>query len=1234
MTPAFVTACTALPPEGADFARGGPSQNCPPQPAYQHNGKTISAEAFYAIACDPRRNVAVEACAGAGKTWMLVSRIVRALLDATDFDTGELKVQPHEILAITFTKRAASEMRERLYQWLAEFAGADGATLARELQMRGCTDKNGLQPSPLQLKQLSNLYQKILATGRQVQIRTFHSWFAALLRSAPLALLQQLDLPPNYELLEDDAPAKALVWRRFYAALAASPERKADFEAVVFEHGRFQCEKALAVALDKRIEFLLADAQGVVDDSVLTFAGQFPEFAGFDSPDDAITADAGNFRFMQNAAQALGRASAPTFVAKGVELEQALTAGKLDAAFAALLTKEGTPRKFSEKMAGLNAIRAAQDLVLKVVAARHQHAAWAYQQRMARLSRVLIAEFGALKRERGWVDMNDVERAALAMLGDPVLSGWVQQRLDARIKHLLIDEFQDTNPLQWQALLSWLSGYAGAGGGATAPSVFIVGDPKQSIYRFRRAEPQVFKAAQAFVRDGLGGDLLSCDHTRRNATQIIATVNAAMGQARDVDGYEGFREHTTSSSEAGRVCKLPPVPRVSDDAFEAGGGINVHAAPSHDAPWRDSLTTPRELPEETLRTLEARQAAAWIARLIAGGDTGDTGDSGRQTQGEGGRHGSPRGGLQPQDIMVLSRKRSGLAPLQDELRALHIAAQIGEKTELIDCCEVQDIVALLDVLVSPQHDLSLARVLKSPLFGLGDEALVKLALLQQQAQLPFSFDVPHGARHDIAREMPHEISDEMPRQMTHTAPPVPWLDLLRKSDLTMYDGRGLEAVFILWKGWIDTLPPHDALQAIYGDGDVLARFAIAAPAAQREAVLANLRALLGVSLQLGGGRYATPYALVRALKAGGVQAPAAVVENAVRLLTIHGAKGLEAHTVLLLDTDTAPRKADTMGVLVDWPGESAAPRKFVFLASESQPPACAVETLAVETAERQREELNALYVALTRARQTLAISSITPYRESGQSWWTRLSGLARDVEDIPINPPPLGTPAGPPGSGSLQSTAPPPATGLFVLKELPPAPVGIAYDAINNISSAAADAAATHGGYPPDEHRDADADAIKRSGGSGAQGSASARRGQAMHRLLEWGSASATNIHAAMREFDLTPGQGSEAADMARRILAGEGAWAWDAARVGWQGNEVELNYQGGTLRLDRLVQRSDTGEWWVLDYKSPHAPQDDPALVNQLQNYRDAVRAIYPEAAVRAAFLTAAGKLVELRIP
>ncbi len=1077
------------------------------QAAYEHNGQPVSAEAFYAIACDPRRSVAVEACAGAGKTWMLVSRMLRALLEGGD------ELGPHEILAITFTKKAAGEMRERLYEWLEQFAHADDETLRQELVLRGISSQKSPQSSPVLRQQLANLYQRVLDNGRPVQIRTFHSWFAALLRSAPVASLQQMGLPVNYELLEDDSPARALVWRRFYAALLKDEALKADFETVVMTHGRSQTDKALQGALDKRTEFVLADAAGVLDTSVQHFSVQFAacaEFAGLNHPDELLAAHAPSAALLMAAAGALGRASAVTFSAKGGELERALTAGDMSGVLAALLTEKGTPRKFGEKIVGIESIREAQELALNIALARQQCDAWDYQQRMARLARLLLAEFTALKREHNWVDMNDVERAALVMLADGVLSGWVQERLDARIRHLMIDEFQDTNPLQWQALFAWLSGYGGAG---RAPSVFIVGDPKQSIYRFRRAEPQVFIAAQAFVRDGLGGDLLACDHTRRNSVAVISAVNAVMLAARDSDGYDGFRAHTSGSDAPGEVVRLPQIPRAAEDA-----------APAEVAEgWRDSLNTPRELPEETLRTVEARQAAAWIAGQIASG-------------------------LKASDVMVLSRKRAGLMPLQDELRALQIAGQIGEKTELIDCCEVLDIVALLDVLVSPQHDLSLARALRSPLFGLSDAALVQFALAKGNSK-------------------------------------VSWFDLLQKSEHLTPEIRALGPDLIKYKGWVDSLPPHDALQAIYHHRDVLARFAAAAPAQSRSTVLANLRAMLNVALQLDGGRYATPYAFVRALKAGGLQAPAAVNPDAVRLLTIHGAKGLEAHSVLLLDTDTLERAADSMSVLVDWPGEATAPQKFVFLVSEGKPPVCATESLALEQAARKREELNALYVALTRARHTLAVSSIAPHRATSNSWWQRLYPLAAE-RAVPLpDHEPAATGDGSPATFSLPD-----------LPALPPAMVAM-------VDKVEAD-------------------------------SPEARTGKAMHRLLEWGVPPRLDGLRAqlVREFAIDAAQAEQAHAIASRIRHGEAAWAWDEAVVDWQGNEVEMVHAGNTFRLDRLVRRIDAGHqghWWVLDYKSASQPQLQAALVEKMQLYRAAMQAIYPGETVKAAFLTASGAVV-----
>ena len=1110
--------------------------------AYEHNGHPVSREAFYAIACDPARSVAVEACAGAGKTWMLVSRMLRALLDGA---------APHEILAITFTKKAAGEMRQRLQEWLETFAQAPLDDLTRELVARGISPDRALDKR----EALQNLYRQMLASGRPVQIRTFHSWFAALLGTAPLALLQAQGLPANFELLEDDAEAVREVWGPFLQTVATSPSLRADYEAVVARHGRSQTHKALAASLSKRVEFDLADAAGVVDASVPPFQVQHPELAAFNEPADALQGDACHQRWRARA-KALGGEANKTPQKAADAIIDALACEDLNLRLdqlrrAMFVAKEDRLSKNLEKFA---AAQEAEPELQRLLTARRQHDAWQHQQRMARLVRCLIAEFAAVKRQYGWVDMNDVERTALVMLADPILSGWVQERLDARIRHLLVDEFQDTNPLQWQALHAWLSGYAGSGGGASGqkpPSVFIVGDPKQSIYRFRRAEPQVFIAAQAFVRDGLSGDLLSCDHTRRNATGVIAAVNHVMGTAQaqqETSGFGetfGFRDHTTESTDAGLLLRLPA---ILPPAADGGGGADPLA-------WRDSLTEPRHEAEETQRMRECTQAAAWVAAQIAAGTP-------------------------PNEVLVLARKRDRLAAMQDALRALHLPCVQPEKADLFDAPEVQDMVALLDALVSTGHDLSMARALKSPLFGLDDDALVALAVLRRQPE--------------------HAGSS--------------WFDLLQKSELLPTELQAPAVHLTQYKAWVDALPPHDALHAIYQQGDVLARFAAAAPATQRMAVLANLRALLSAALQHDGGRYLTPYAFVRAMKKGGVRAPGRVDAQAVRLLTVHGAKGLEARCVLLLDTDTRPQKAETMGVLVDWPGEKTEPAGFVFLASESNPPPSAEAALAAEQQARQREELNMLYVAMTRAKHCLALSSVLPSVSAPGSWWNRLAPL---LADAPVQGDAVET------EGDVAAT-PDSAHDQFTLAELPVLPAELR--------------ATPRAGHEGADWADPET----------SLSTPASRLGEAMHQLLEQAGVAgaplaqlrtqgwpAARVARLAQDFDITVDAARIAAQTAQRILAGEGAWAWDANVVDTTINEAPLRYQGQSLRIDRLVhchQPPERAGWWVLDYKSAAEPERQPALMAQLQRYRAAVQGQAPGERVWAAFLAGDGRMV--RVP
>ena len=973
-----------------------------------------------------------------------------------------------------------------------------------------------------------------------MQVRTFHSWFASIAASAPLGELAALGLPARYTLLEDDKLAIDQVWSRFHARVAADAPARADYVAQVQTHGRSNTRKALESALAKRVELALADAAGVLAGSVATAAAQFPAFAAWEQPLDCLQA-ADATEQLWAAAKVLGAATQKTFVDAAGKLEKALTDGDTEGLFGALLTDKYEARKFNDTLPGIEQVRQAQDLLLRVRVAQSQHDAWEYQQRLTRLSRGLLQDYAALKRERGWMDMNDLEQLALHLMSDPVLSGWVQEKLDARVAHVLIDEFQDTSPLQWQALKSWLAAYSGAG---YSPGVFIVGDPKQSIYRFRRAEPQVFQAAIAFVHDELGGAVLRCDHTRRNAPAVLDCVNRTFVAAQDAGQFQGFRAHTTESQAAGQVLALPPIARDARDARDARAA-SAQAAPL----WRDSLQSPRYEAEENRKVLECAQAARWIAAALR----------------------DPARGFEPQDVMVLARKRALLGPMQQALAGLGVPAEQVEKRELAEVPEVQDLLALVDALVSPGHDLSLAQALKSPLFGVDDADLVAFARhvrAQRNAASAQGLAAPGWlyTLQNLGPQPPADLQLFVPiaAQLTH------------------------------WQALLQSLPPHDALSQIFDEGDVLARYAQAVPPGRCAGVLAHLRALLLAALQLDAGRFVNAYALVRALRAGGFPAPVVAAEGAVRLLTVHGAKGLEAPLVVLLDTDSESPRADSMGTLVQWPGQAAHPTRFVFLASGARPPPCAARAVAEDRQAQAREELNALYVALTRAESTVLISSAVPRNANPLSWWALLQAPEMVVALVDAQPT---DPLGP-------DTAEPVTVELPLVQRL----------------DRASPPATLRAPPPPDS-------------------TPASLTGQAMHRLLErlppahaaqaspW---SAADLAAVTTEFGLDAGQCEAAHTMALGILRGQGAWCFDPEALSWAGNEVGIQVGGRSLRIDRLVQLRDSTHWWVLDYKSSAAPEQDGELLDQLRSYRDAVARAYPQATVRAAFLTPQGACIE----
>ncbi len=1103
--------------------------------AYELDGRPVDPVHFYEVACDPQRSVVVEACAGAGKTWMLVSRIVRAWLEGTP---------PQQILAITFTRKAAGEMRERLHEWLTAFASMDEAGRMQELRIRGV-------PEPMlaaRVPRLAELHHEWMEEGRGVEIHTIHGWFSRLVKAAPLDVLAELSLPPELQLIEDIDEIWGPLWGRFLRQLdarmggAEADELVQAFSAVLRETGRFNTEAWLREALHNRLELVLADEAGVLEQGVPSAATWQLRWAEWPSPVDAVMATSVTER-LSGVAQVLGQASGSLAQGAARAIVDALLlsqpVARAEALQKALLTDKGEPRK---KLGDSEDLAWAQAWLQDLSLAMRQEQAHRLHRHMVTLSRAFFAVYADFKRERGLADMADLELAAARLLCDESLSDWVLRRLDSQVRQLLMDEFQDTSPLQWKALGTWLSAYAGAGGSSSV-RVFLVGDPKQSIYRFRRADPRVFQAAKRFVIEGLGGQLLACDHTRRNAPGVIELLNEVMGEASQAGTFPGFRPHTTASQTPASVRRLP---RIARDAAESGEG-QVDVAPG----VRDTLTQPREVVRVTAKGREAQQVAAAIAELAQGGER------------------------QPQDIFVLARTRAMLNLVAEALDGFGVPHVAPDSTPLIDTPEVQDLLAAVEVLVSPQHDLALAHALRSPLFSVSDDGLMHVAAQARQTGCDW------------------------------------WAALMDLASLGEGVEPALQRAARLLSGWqlaAETLPPHDLLTRILREGEARERVVAAVPVGYREQALFHIDALLRHSLEMDSGRDATPYRWVRALRQSVQALPARTQAGAVQLLTIHGAKGLEAEVVFLVDTDPSASRSMSHGLLVDWPEGAAHPQRVAFVRSEAKPPPALADALEAERQADQREELNALYVALTRARSSLVVSAHEPFRgDRSTSWWARLTQTPMLSQAEPWHPQP---------ANEALTSAPgdvPPAK-LRTLPILPPRP-----------------AVAPPTPVPGDD----------------PEGALLRVLGQVVHRGLELlttlplaqrePARVSKAVHAAAQALQLPTSHWRDAVERVSSILAQPELQRWlDPDALRWAGNEVTLSDGGDILRIDRLVAMDTPSgpAWWVIDYKLGEQPLAMAAYHAQMARYVEVVRRLQPGEAVHGAFVTGSGQWVPWREP
>jgi len=1076
---------------------------------------TAPLDTATATALSPARSVVVEACAGSGKTWLLVSRMLRLLLAGAE---------PSELLAITFTRKAAQEMTDRLHEWLRVLALEDDATVRAFLRERAVPDAE----IEALLPRARGLLEAVLTAQPGPTVTTFHGWFLDLLKRAPL----EAGLPWGAPLLERENQLLNEVRDRQFSRWAAAPESAegAALLALLASIGEHSLRALLKHFAQARAEWW-AYTDGQADPVAYTLDQLRPLLhADLDTdPAAAFWADDLMAARIKRVGHALEKGSksererAPEIL-RSIELEP-------DAAHAALMKHLMTAGKRRKKQATKElekALGAELDTYLRdldtletaleaIAAIQTDQRIWSLNRHGLLLGHALLQGYQDAKAQQGVIDFNDAEWLACRLLASEEHAPALALKLDARYRHLLLDEFQDTNPLQWQALSTWLAEARGADSDMT---VFMVGDPKQAIYRFRRGEARVFDAAADFLRLHFDAACFSTDMTRRLAPVLVSAINPVFADV------EGFAAHTHAPENASRPGALRSVPiQIEKTETSTAAGL------------RNPLTTPQPEADDRAVHEEARQFARILRDEVLG----------RWGVMDGA---SPRA-ARPGDVMALVRKRTHLQAYERELEAARIPFITSRRGGLLHALEARDAIALLEILLLPHADLKLAHVLKSPVFGCSDDDLLRVFA-------PQPADDTRG-----------------------------WARLVRLAGQTGCPPTLVRAATLLdrWRTHGGTLPVHDLLDRIYFEGDVEARYAAAVPEAMRPQVAANLRAFMQLALTQDAGRYPTLAGFIRELAslvddtdAAPGEGLAAAGENAVRLLTIHGAKGLEAPIVWLLGGSDHQR-GDSYAVLAPWPPDAAHPLHFSLFGKQDEHGANRESWFEDEAKLAQRESDNLLYVALTRAEQALVVSGDA----EKNNWLHRIDAVWQGMT-LPADLPPA--------AARVEDRVPPPAR--------------IAAPAVGQrIDTPAANPAAA--------------------------------AGELFHACLEHHAPPGVPRDLPALATRLGLATGLDAIESAARTLLAQPHLArfFDPAQYRRAHNELALLDGHGRLqRLDRVVERDDSV--WLIDYKTgdDSLGLSDAELAErhgaQLAGYRVLLADLYPAVPLHTVLLLANGRLVE----
>jgi ATP-dependent helicase/nuclease subunit A len=863
-------------------------------------------------AADPRASIFVTANAGSGKTTTLVDRVARLLLG------GAL---PEAILCVTYTKAAAAEMQRRLFQRLGDWSVMQDEDLRRQLAVLQGVEEDDFASAELSAARA--LFARALETPGGLKIQTIHAFCEKLLKRFPL----EAGVSPGFKVMDDrDADEIAGEARERVAELVQlGASRLADAYARLSVALAFDDFQAMFTAFETH----RAAIAGYLERCGGEAAADVWVRCGFHRPTTEAEVEAEaisgiDFAAWRVAAQALVATAGVNDGKYAAKLQAAADAGDFAKALDALFTAggEGTPATIVATTKAFNTNERLRDALLNdqqaLEHARERRCAARVGEDTVHaliLAQAYVGAYAEAKRLRGALDFADLILKTCELLTRRADAAWVLYKLDGGIDHILVDEAQDTAPEQWAILRALTSefftdeGVAGFRLGLER-TLFIVGDEKQSIYSFQGADPERLRVETATYHAeiqaiGRRSAQIPLITSFRSTPEVLGFVDAVFAE-RDV-----WRGVPPPEGES--------IVRHLADRKNDQGCVDIWPLEREEpGDERDAWDEPLDLEgQHSANRRVAEKIAGEIKALVQRGDA---------VREKGAWRGAHWG-----DVLILVRRRKAL--FEEILRALKrrgVPVAGADRLSLSAHIAFDDLMALARFVQFEDDDLTLAALLKAPFIGLGEDDLFRLA---------------HGRTGTLWRAL-QTRAEERPL----------WAEAVQFLRRCQAEGRARRPFdfFSRLLGWTDGEGRSVRARMLTRLGaeaeEVLHEFLAQVLAAERSGI-ANLERLIQAFASLD-------ITVKREMEGA---------RGEVRVMTVHGAKGLEAPIVFLPET-TLKRTARGSALLQTEDGG--------FLWAPTKKADCAASREAREVRERKEEHeaQRLFYVALTRARDRLVLA--------------------------------------------------------------------------------------------------------------------------------------------------------------------------------------------------------------------------------------------------------------------